>query len=126
MLPDALWARKGPFLHSNKKGPYKQASRWYFMITPPWGCIPTSLIRATHVRHARSRESENFYKTGPSKTTKFYDSVQKDVNVTSQVSTLFFVQQKPCKASCKLVLPTDNSQGYQDLNFEYSYYGKEH
>ncbi|XP_070307131.1 hydrocephalus-inducing protein homolog isoform X1 [Odocoileus virginianus] len=39
---------------------------------------------ATHVRHARSRESENFYKTGPSKTSKFSDSVQKDVNVTSQ------------------------------------------
>nr|XP_014334844.1 PREDICTED: hydrocephalus-inducing protein homolog [Bos mutus] len=39
---------------------------------------------ATHVRHARSRESESFYKTGPSKTTKFSDSVQKDMNVTSQ------------------------------------------
>ncbi|OWK16227.1 hypothetical protein Celaphus_00004320 [Cervus elaphus hippelaphus] len=39
---------------------------------------------ATHVRYARSRESENFYKTGPSKTTKFSDSVQKDVNITSQ------------------------------------------
>ncbi|KAB0347974.1 hypothetical protein FD754_012831 [Muntiacus muntjak] len=39
---------------------------------------------ATHVRHARSRESENFYKTGPSKTTKFSDSVQKDVTITSQ------------------------------------------
>ncbi|KAI4571668.1 hypothetical protein MJG53_013774 [Ovis ammon polii x Ovis aries] len=39
---------------------------------------------ATHIRHARSRESESFYKTGPSKTTKFSDSVQKDMNVTSQ------------------------------------------
>ncbi|XP_077612463.1 hydrocephalus-inducing protein homolog [Crocuta crocuta] len=36
----------------------------------------------SHVRHARSRES--FYKTGPSKATKFSDSVQKDVNVTNQ------------------------------------------
>lgn len=35
MLPDALWARKGPFLHSNKKEPCKQAGGWYFMITPP-------------------------------------------------------------------------------------------
>ncbi|KAJ8785780.1 hypothetical protein J1605_006740 [Eschrichtius robustus] len=38
----------------------------------------------SHVRHARSRESESFYKTGPFKATKFSDSVQKEVNVTNQ------------------------------------------
>ncbi|XP_054934895.1 hydrocephalus-inducing protein homolog [Physeter macrocephalus] len=38
----------------------------------------------SHVRHARSQESESFYRTGPSKATKFSDSVQKDVNVTNQ------------------------------------------
>lgn len=38
----------------------------------------------SHIRYARSRESESFYKTGPSKATKFSESVQKDVNITSQ------------------------------------------
>ncbi|XP_032469168.1 hydrocephalus-inducing protein homolog [Phocoena sinus] len=38
----------------------------------------------SHVRHARSRERESFYRTGPSKATKFSDSVQKDMNVTNQ------------------------------------------
>ncbi|KAM5296381.1 hydrocephalus-inducing protein homolog isoform 1-T2 [Glossophaga mutica] len=39
---------------------------------------------ASHIRHARSRESENFYKAGSSKTTKFSESVQKELNITSQ------------------------------------------
>ncbi|XP_072823786.1 hydrocephalus-inducing protein homolog [Vicugna pacos] len=38
----------------------------------------------SHVRHARSRESDSFYRTGPSKATKFPDSVQKDINITNQ------------------------------------------
>ncbi|XP_006746825.1 hydrocephalus-inducing protein homolog, partial [Leptonychotes weddellii] len=39
----------------------------------------------SHVRHARSRESENFYKASPSKAAKFSDAVQKEVNITNQV-----------------------------------------
>ncbi|KAM5208569.1 hydrocephalus-inducing protein homolog isoform 3-T4 [Hipposideros larvatus] len=38
----------------------------------------------SHIRQARSRESDTFYKTGPSKATKFSESVQKDVNITNQ------------------------------------------
>ncbi|XP_054435188.1 hydrocephalus-inducing protein homolog [Pteronotus mesoamericanus] len=38
----------------------------------------------SHIRHARSRESENFYKTGSSKATKFSESVQKELNIASQ------------------------------------------
>ncbi|XP_057569314.1 hydrocephalus-inducing protein homolog [Hippopotamus amphibius kiboko] len=49
------------------------------------GESPLPQKKATsHVRHARSRESENFYKTGPSKATKFSDSVQKEVNIINQ------------------------------------------
>nr|XP_012627881.1 hydrocephalus-inducing protein homolog isoform X3 [Microcebus murinus] len=39
---------------------------------------------ASHVRHARSRESETFYKGGLPKTAKFSDSIQKEVNLTGQ------------------------------------------
>ncbi|XP_058135740.1 hydrocephalus-inducing protein homolog isoform X1 [Dasypus novemcinctus] len=39
---------------------------------------------ASHIRHARSRESESFNKSGSTKAAKFSDSVQKDVNITSQ------------------------------------------
>nr|XP_023493063.1 hydrocephalus-inducing protein homolog isoform X2 [Equus caballus] len=39
---------------------------------------------ASHVRHARSRESENYYKSGPSKASKFPESVQKEVTITNQ------------------------------------------
>nr|XP_051703218.1 hydrocephalus-inducing protein homolog isoform X2 [Oryctolagus cuniculus] len=38
---------------------------------------------ATHIRHARTRESESFYKTG-TKAAKFSDSIQKEVNITNQ------------------------------------------
>ncbi|XP_026975142.1 hydrocephalus-inducing protein homolog [Sagmatias obliquidens] len=41
-------------------------------------------ISVSRVRHARSRERESLYRTGPSKATKFSDSVQKDVNATNQ------------------------------------------
>ncbi|XP_041629003.1 hydrocephalus-inducing protein homolog isoform X2 [Vulpes lagopus] len=38
----------------------------------------------SHIRHARSRESDSFYKTSPSKAAKFSDAVQKEVNVPNQ------------------------------------------
>ncbi|KAM7059176.1 hydrocephalus-inducing protein homolog [Molossus nigricans] len=38
----------------------------------------------SHVRHARSRESESFYKAGPSRAAKFSESVQKEVNIANQ------------------------------------------
>ncbi|XP_059006937.1 hydrocephalus-inducing protein homolog [Mustela lutreola] len=38
----------------------------------------------SHVRRARSRESESFYKPGPSKATKLSDAIQKEINVTNQ------------------------------------------
>ncbi|XP_021570831.1 hydrocephalus-inducing protein homolog, partial [Carlito syrichta] len=38
----------------------------------------------SHIRHARSRESESFYKSVPSKAAKFSDSTQKEVNITNQ------------------------------------------
>ncbi|KAM9191706.1 LOW QUALITY PROTEIN: hydrocephalus-inducing protein homolog [Dugong dugon] len=37
-----------------------------------------------HIKHGRSRESENFYKTGPSKSTKFSDAIPKEVNIPNQ------------------------------------------
>ncbi|XP_032984537.1 hydrocephalus-inducing protein homolog [Rhinolophus ferrumequinum] len=39
----------------------------------------------SNIRQARSRESDSFSKTGPSKATKFSESVPKDVNLTNQV-----------------------------------------
>uniref|UniRef100_A0A2K6GI20 HYDIN axonemal central pair apparatus protein n=1 Tax=Propithecus coquereli TaxID=379532 RepID=A0A2K6GI20_PROCO len=39
---------------------------------------------ASHIRHARSRESETFYKGGLPKAAKFSDVIQKEVNITSQ------------------------------------------
>ncbi|XP_037671838.1 hydrocephalus-inducing protein homolog isoform X3 [Choloepus didactylus] len=39
---------------------------------------------ASHIRHARSRESESFSKSGSTKAAKFSDSVQKEVNTTNQ------------------------------------------
>ncbi|XP_048966657.1 hydrocephalus-inducing protein homolog isoform X2 [Canis lupus dingo] len=38
----------------------------------------------SHIRHARSRESDSFYKTSPSKAAKFSDAVQKEVNIPNQ------------------------------------------
>ncbi|KAL0621981.1 Hydrocephalus-inducing protein-like protein [Plecturocebus cupreus] len=38
----------------------------------------------SHIRRARSRESESFYKTGCSKAAKFSDSIQKEMISTSQ------------------------------------------
>ncbi|XP_064239335.1 hydrocephalus-inducing protein homolog [Aotus nancymaae] len=38
----------------------------------------------SHIRRARSRESESFYKTGSSKAAKFSDSIQKEVISTGQ------------------------------------------
>ncbi|XP_049719569.1 hydrocephalus-inducing protein homolog isoform X3 [Elephas maximus indicus] len=37
-----------------------------------------------HIKHARSRESESFYKTGPSKAAKFSDTIPKEVNISNQ------------------------------------------
>ncbi|XP_006860378.1 PREDICTED: hydrocephalus-inducing protein homolog [Chrysochloris asiatica] len=39
---------------------------------------------ASHTKHPRSRESESFYKTGPSKATKFSDTISKEVNISNQ------------------------------------------
>lgn len=112
--PMPSWARKGPFLHSKEKGPCRQTGRWYLMTTPTWGYALASLISVSHVRHARSRERESFYRTGPSKATKFSDSVQKDMNVTNQVSTLFLFHRNPCvlaTETCQLVVATNTSLG---------------
>nr|XP_004659621.2 hydrocephalus-inducing protein homolog [Jaculus jaculus] len=38
----------------------------------------------SHIRHVRTRESESFSKSGTTKTTKFSDTVQKDMNVANQ------------------------------------------
>ncbi|XP_069312434.1 hydrocephalus-inducing protein homolog [Eulemur rufifrons] len=39
---------------------------------------------ASHIRHARSRESDTFYRGGLSKGAKFSDTMQKDITITSQ------------------------------------------
>ncbi|XP_076989079.1 hydrocephalus-inducing protein homolog isoform X4 [Tamandua tetradactyla] len=39
---------------------------------------------ASHIRHARSRESESFNKSVSTKAAKFSDSIQKEVNITNQ------------------------------------------
>uniref|UniRef100_A0A2K6KCF4 HYDIN axonemal central pair apparatus protein n=1 Tax=Rhinopithecus bieti TaxID=61621 RepID=A0A2K6KCF4_RHIBE len=39
---------------------------------------------ASHIRHARSRESESFYKTGPSRAAKFSDTIQREITTTGQ------------------------------------------
>ncbi|XP_015443273.1 hydrocephalus-inducing protein homolog isoform X1 [Pteropus alecto] len=38
----------------------------------------------SHIRRARSRESESFYKSGFSKASKFSESIQKEVNIPNQ------------------------------------------
>ncbi|CAH7062215.1 Hydin [Phodopus roborovskii] len=38
----------------------------------------------THSRHTRTRESESFFKPGATKTAKFSDTVQKDMNMANQ------------------------------------------
>ncbi|KAK2085417.1 hypothetical protein P7K49_036717 [Saguinus oedipus] len=43
-----------------------------------------SLSKVSHIRRARSRESESFYKTGSSKASKFSDLIQKEVTSTGQ------------------------------------------
>ncbi|XP_004431871.1 PREDICTED: hydrocephalus-inducing protein homolog [Ceratotherium simum simum] len=56
-----------------------------FALSKLTGQSPTHQKKvASHVRQARSRESENFYKTGPSKATKLSDSAQKEVTTTNQ------------------------------------------
>ncbi|XP_016051807.1 PREDICTED: hydrocephalus-inducing protein homolog [Miniopterus natalensis] len=39
---------------------------------------------SSHSRHGRSRESESFFKAGPSRSTKYSETVQKEINITSQ------------------------------------------
>uniref|UniRef100_A0A8C8TUT7 HYDIN, axonemal central pair apparatus protein n=1 Tax=Peromyscus maniculatus bairdii TaxID=230844 RepID=A0A8C8TUT7_PERMB len=49
------------------------------------GESPIHQKKATsHVRHARTRESESFFKPGATKATKFSDIVQKDMNIANQ------------------------------------------
>ncbi|XP_042636791.1 hydrocephalus-inducing protein homolog [Orycteropus afer afer] len=49
------------------------------------GESPIHQKKATsHIKHARSRESESFYKTGPSKAAKFSDTIPKEVNIPNQ------------------------------------------
>lgn len=96
--PGPSWAKKGhaPFLG---EGALQADRQVVANVTPPpqrKGVLTlASLIRPSHIRHARSRESENFYRSGPSKATKFSESVQKEINITNQVSALSLIHRNP-------------------------------